>query len=90
MPIKGSRRPPGPKGRPIVGMALAIRRDPLNALRNFARAYGDIVLFHVLMQERQQFKASWGREFQWLACQFSSGYSRLSTPRPWDCVIEPI
>ena len=33
-------------------MALTIRRDPLNALRTFAREYGDIVLFHVLMQER--------------------------------------
>ena len=52
MPIKGGRRPPGPKGRPIVGMALKIRRDPLNVLRTFAREYGDIVLFHVLMQER--------------------------------------
>jgi hypothetical protein len=52
MPIKGSRRPPGPKGQPIVGMALNIRRDPLNALRTFAREYGDVVRFHVLMQER--------------------------------------
>jgi len=52
MPIKGGRRPPGPKGRPIFGMALMIRRDPLNALRTLAREYGDIVLFHVLMQER--------------------------------------
>jgi cytochrome P450 len=52
MPIKGSRRPPGPKGRPIVGMALKIRRDPLNTLRTFAREYGDIVLFYVLTQER--------------------------------------
>src|SRR6201998_2475275 len=52
MPIKGSRRPPGPKGRPSVGGGLNIRRDPLNVLRTFAREYGDIVLFHVLMQER--------------------------------------
>src|ERR1700733_13430410 len=52
MPIKGSRQPPGPKGRPIVGMALKIRRDPLNTLRTFAREYGDIVLFYVLTQER--------------------------------------
>src|ERR1700740_16532 len=52
MPIKGSRRPPGPKGRPIVGVALKIRRDPLNVVRTFAREYGDIVLFHVLMEER--------------------------------------
>jgi DNA invertase Pin-like site-specific DNA recombinase len=33
-------------------MALKIRRDPLNTLRTFAREYGDIVLFHVLMQGR--------------------------------------
>jgi cytochrome P450 len=52
MPLKGSRRPPGPIGPPIVGMALKIRSDPLNALRTLARDYGDIVLFHVLMQER--------------------------------------
>ncbi|HET6143037.1 MAG TPA: cytochrome P450 [Candidatus Acidoferrales bacterium] len=52
MPVKGSRQPPGPKGPPIIGMALKIRRDPLNALRTIAREYGDIVRFHVLMQER--------------------------------------
>ena len=52
MPTKGGRRPPGPIGPPILGMALKIRRDPLNMLRTFAREYGDIVLFHVLMQER--------------------------------------
>src|SRR4029077_4188111 len=52
MPTKGRRRPPGPIGLPILGMALKIRRDPLNILRTFAREYGDIVLFHVLMKER--------------------------------------
>jgi hypothetical protein len=30
MPIKGNQRLLGPKGRPIVSMALKIRRDPLN------------------------------------------------------------
>src|SRR6204780_1548880 len=52
MPIKGNRKPPGPKGRPIVGVALDIRNDPLTALQSFTREYGDIGLFHVLMQER--------------------------------------
>src|ERR1700739_1306801 len=52
MPIQGSRRPPGPKGQLVVGMALKLRRDPLNLLRNLAREYGDNVLFHVLMRER--------------------------------------
>jgi hypothetical protein len=52
MPIKGNQRLLGPKGRPIVSMALKIRRDPLNVLRIFAREYGDIGFFHILMQER--------------------------------------
>src|ERR1700693_2886116 len=52
MPIKVNRRPPGPKEHLIVGMALKIRRDPLNTLRTFAREYGDIVRFHVRMRER--------------------------------------
>src|ERR1700733_4319117 len=52
MPIKGNRNPPGPKGVPIFGMGLTIRKDPLRALRNISREYGDIVYFHVLMQER--------------------------------------
>src|ERR1700732_4271024 len=52
MPIKGGRRPPGPKGRRIVGMARKIGRDPLHVSRPVPREYGHIVLFHVLMQER--------------------------------------
>ncbi len=52
MPIKGKRKPPGPKGVPIFGMGLTIREDPLKALRNISREYGDIAYFHVLMQER--------------------------------------
>ena len=52
MPIKGNRIPPGPRGVPIFGAALEIRRDPLVALRRFTRDYGDIVYFHVLMQDR--------------------------------------
>src|SRR3984957_17426143 len=52
MPIKGNRKPPGPKGKPIIGVVLTVRRDPLAALRAFAQEYGDVVRFHVLMQER--------------------------------------
>ncbi len=44
--------PPGPKGLPFVGMAMALRRDPLEGIRQIAREYGDIVRFHVMMQER--------------------------------------
>ena len=51
--VTGSDRiPPGPKGLPIVGMALTLRRDPLEGLRAIARQYGDIVRFHVIGQER--------------------------------------
>jgi cytochrome P450 len=44
--------PPGPKGWPVVGMALILRRDPLEGMRAIAREYGDIVRFHVIGQER--------------------------------------
>ena len=33
-------------------MALELRRDPLAGMRRIARDYGDIVSFHVLMQDR--------------------------------------
>ncbi len=48
----GHRTPPGPKGAPIVGMALALRKDPLAGMRRMVRDYGDVVRFHVMMQER--------------------------------------
>ena len=44
--------PPGPKGLPVVGMALSLRSDPLARDAPIAREYGDIVRFHVMMQER--------------------------------------
>jgi cytochrome P450 len=51
--VAGSERvPPGPKGLPLVGMALTLRHDPLEGLRTIAREYGDIVRFHVIGQER--------------------------------------
>jgi cytochrome P450 len=47
-----SKQPPGPKGLPFLGMALALRRDPLAGLQRMAREYGDIVRFHVMTRER--------------------------------------
>ena len=52
MPIRGNKRPPGPKGWPVVGVALEVRGGPLLAMQRFTRDYGDIVYFHVMMQER--------------------------------------
>ncbi|HEY4710584.1 MAG TPA: cytochrome P450 [Candidatus Acidoferrales bacterium] len=52
MTSNGNRNPPGPKGVPIMGMALNLRRDPLGGMRQMAREYGDIVRFYVMMQER--------------------------------------
>jgi cytochrome P450 len=48
----GKRTPPGPKGAPIVGMALQIRKDPLAGMMQMTRDYGDVVRFYVMMQER--------------------------------------
>jgi cytochrome P450 len=44
--------PPGPKGLPVVGVAFEVRGDPLGVMQRYAREYGDIVRFHVMMQER--------------------------------------
>jgi cytochrome P450 len=52
MPPNGKRVPPGPKGLPVVGVAFEVRGDPLGMMQRYARAYGDIVRFHVMMQER--------------------------------------
>jgi cytochrome P450 len=52
MTANGKRVPPGPKGWPIVGIALDLRRDPLAGMRRMASEYGDIVRFTVMMQER--------------------------------------
>ncbi|MBZ5694214.1 MAG: cytochrome P450 [Acidobacteriia bacterium] len=52
MSANGNRIPPGPKGLPVVGMALNLRSDPLAGMRQMTRDYGDIVRFHVMMQER--------------------------------------
>lgn len=52
MPLIGNRIPPGPKGLPILGVALDVRDDPLNSMRRMARDYGDIVRFLVMNRER--------------------------------------
>lgn len=46
------RLPPGPKGLPILGMALQVRKDPLGMLVRLAREYGEIVCIPVMGQNR--------------------------------------
>ena len=52
MPAKSNKLPPGPKGLPLLGLALQIMRDPLETLRRLAREYGDIVCIPVLNHHR--------------------------------------
>jgi len=52
MSRNGHRHPPGPRGAPLLGMALMLRKDPLAGMRDMVREYGDVVRFHVMMQER--------------------------------------
>ncbi|HKV05252.1 MAG TPA: cytochrome P450 [Candidatus Acidoferrales bacterium] len=52
MTSNGNRVPPGPKGLPLVGVAFDLRKDPLAGMRRMTREFGDIVRFHVMMQER--------------------------------------
>jgi cytochrome P450 len=46
------RLPPGPKGAPMLGLALRVLRDPLVTLTRLAREYGDIVCIRVFKQNR--------------------------------------
>jgi cytochrome P450 len=39
--------PPGPRGLPLLGMLLAIRRDPTGVFLNAARRFGDVVHFRI-------------------------------------------
>ncbi len=41
------RRPPGPRGVPLLGTAIAFGRDPLRFLTECARRYGDLVAFRI-------------------------------------------
>ena len=52
MTASTKRMPPGPKGLPLFGLALTIRKDALGTLRRVAREYGDIVRLPVMLQER--------------------------------------
>jgi cytochrome P450 len=45
-PARGvPRTPPGPRGRPVVGSALDLRRDPLGTMVRAQRDHGDVVRF---------------------------------------------
>src|SRR6202041_2179456 len=44
--------PPGPKGAPLLGLALNVLRDPLATLMGVARQYGDIVCIPVFRHYR--------------------------------------
>jgi cytochrome P450 len=52
MPATTTRQPPGPRGLPLLGLTLAIRKDALGTLRRVARDYGDIVRLPVAFQDR--------------------------------------
>ncbi|NXR67145.1 CP1A4 protein, partial [Rhadina sibilatrix] len=40
---EGLRRPPGPRGYPVLGNVLELRRDPHLALTRLSRRYGDVM-----------------------------------------------
>ncbi len=44
--------PPGPKGLPLFGVSLSLRRDVLGVITRIARRYGDIAYMPLLMQSR--------------------------------------
>src|SRR5271168_1162332 len=48
----GRRVPPGPRGLPLLGMALQVLRDPLGTLQRIAREYGDIVRIPIVSDSR--------------------------------------
>jgi cytochrome P450 len=52
MTSNGNRLPPGPKGLPLLGVALDLLRDPLELMRTAARQYGDVVRIPVILQSR--------------------------------------
>jgi cytochrome P450 len=52
MAANGNRFPPGPKGWPLVGMALQVLHDPLGTLQRIAREYGDIVRIPIGSESR--------------------------------------
>ena len=52
MSANGNRIPPGPRGWPLLGMALQVLRDPLGTLQRIAREYGDIVTIPIVSDTR--------------------------------------
>jgi len=46
------RLPPGPRGWPVFGVALQLRRDPVGLLTRIARQYGDIAYIPLILQSR--------------------------------------
>jgi cytochrome P450 len=52
MSANGNRVPPGPRGWPLLGMALQVLRDPLGTLQRIAREYGDIVTIPIVSESR--------------------------------------
>jgi len=46
------KKPPGPKGLPLLGLVFEIRKDPLGTLQRMAREFGDAVTFSVLGKDR--------------------------------------
>src|SRR6516225_1860233 len=41
------KRPPGPRGVPILGMLPSIRRDPIGVFTHAALRFGDVVYFKI-------------------------------------------
>jgi cytochrome P450 len=41
------RRPPGPRGMPLLGMMPALRRDPLGVFAGAARTFGDVAYLKI-------------------------------------------
>ena len=52
MTNNASHAPPGPKGLPILGLALDVRNDPLGTLQRLAHEYGDVVSMPVMRTSR--------------------------------------
>src|SRR6202034_921237 len=52
MSANGNRVPPGPRGWPLLGMALQVLHDPLGTLQRIAREYGDIVTIPIVSESR--------------------------------------
>ena len=49
------RRPPGPRGLPLVGSVRDLRRDPLAFLQMLSREYGDVASFRIGSRSVYQF-----------------------------------